>query len=129
MNELKGFQVLKCLIVFYGINHRVIHVIAFLLVRTPAIYRNIKPFNVGSDSISSFLIRSLNHEDLANAIGGIANRKHFHLYLVFKVFKKGEDVTGFQHAMMEVVGVESPACPTLFIPRSDKHSPSGIRLT
>lgn len=37
-------------------------------------------------------------------------------------------MTGFQHAMMEVVSVELPACPTLFIPSSDKHSPSGIDL-
>lgn len=33
-------------------------------------------------------------------------------------------LAGFQHAMMEVVGVESPACPTLFIPVATKHSPS-----
>ena len=37
-------------------------------------------------------------------------------------------LAGFQHAMMEVVGVESPACPTLFIPSSDYRSPSGIGL-
>lgn len=33
-------------------------------------------------------------------------------------------LAGFQHAMKDVVGVESPACPTLFIPSSDKHSTS-----
>ena len=47
----------------------------------------------------------------------------------FKSFqKKGRMLAGFQHAMMEVVGVELPACPTLFIPSSDKRSPSGIGL-